>query len=193
MGSLEISVDASGKTTETRPFPTIAGEQLLALEAIAKQFAFHPMSYHGSAIPFVSVLGVCSDSEVGTVPCAPKLNDLGGVSDPIPQRLRLPGCEEPQSWSKCKLPVVMNRRKLSWKPPVYPVEAKLARVTGTVVVRIIVSSSGDVVSTRVLGGPPMLYGSAVTSLKTWKFRPLTWNGTPVEVELNEVINYTLAD
>jgi hypothetical protein len=30
----------------------------------------------------------------------------------------------------------------------------------------------------------MLYESAVASIKTWKFRPLTWNGAPVEVELN---------
>jgi TonB family protein len=192
MGAFEISVDASGKTVEVRPFATSAPEQVSALYTLAKEFAFHPMSYNGSEVPFLSVLAVCSHPELGTFPCAPRLNGQGGVSDPVPQRIRLPGCEDPKGWSTCTLAGSMNHHKISGQNPVYPLKAKQAHVMGNVVVRVVISTKGDVIATRVLGGPPMLYESAVASIKTWKFRPLTWNGAPVEVELNEMVRYRLA-
>jgi hypothetical protein len=62
---------------------------------------------------------------------------------------------------------------------------------GTVAVRLVVSTTGDVIAAQVLGGPPMLYATSVAGLKSWKFTPLTWKGTPVEVEINEVVRYAL--
>ena len=201
MGAFEIFVDASGRTTDVRPFPGVSEKEILALTSVAKQLSFRPVAYQGAPVPFVSVLAVCSDVENGTLPCAPKLNANGGVDDPTPQRIRFTGCDDPNTWEDC------NRRasnkakasgvrvphpiRVSGINPVYPAEAKAAHITGTVLVRAAISTAGKVLSTRVLGGPPMLYSSATDSIKTWKFKPLTWNGVPVETEANIAIRYDL--
>jgi TonB family protein len=81
--------------------------------------------------------------------------------------------------------------KISGTNPRYPEDAKHARATGTVMVRVVVSTAGDVMSLRVLGGPPMLYASATDAIKTWKYHPRLWKGVPVEVESKVVIHYEL--
>jgi TonB family protein len=190
MAAFEVFVDASGKVTEARAFPTASDADLSAAQAIVKQLGFHAVSYRGSAVPFVSALALCSDSEVGTVPCAPALNQHGGVTDRIPQRLRLPGCDDQAGWKSCKI-AAMKEHKISGKNPLYPDEAKHARIMGNVVVRLVISRGGEVTSTQVISGPPMLYESSVSALKTWKYRPFLWNGMAVEVECNAVIRYEL--
>jgi protein TonB len=85
----------------------------------------------------------------------------------------------------------MKQRKISGRNPLYPENAKHARIMGNVAVRVVVSSAGEVISTQVLGGPPMLYEASVRALKTWKYKPLTWNGMAVEVEFNAVMRYEL--
>lgn len=191
MVAFKIFVDESGKVKEARVFPTAPEEDLAATQSIVQNLAFHPLSVQSVSVSVASVVAICFDAQVGSVPCAPRLDDQGGVSDPIPQRLRLPGCEDPASWHKCKIAEAMKNGKISGANPRYPQEAKSARIMGAVAVRLVVSAAGDVIATRVLGGPPMLYEASVTALKTWKFKPLTWNGTPVEVEFNEVIHYDL--
>lgn len=192
MGAFEIYVDASGKTTLVRPFPLPGSGDLGSLETLARELLFQPLILKGVPVPFASILAFCTDEELGTVPCAPKLNGQGGVTDPIPQRVRSPGCEDPKTWSNCKLANFPKSSKISGKTPWYPENAKAARVMGNVVVRVDVSDEGHVTSTRILGGPPMLYKSATDSLKTWTYRPLTWNGVPIEAEFNAVIRYRLA-
>jgi TonB family protein len=191
MGAFEIFVDASGKTTKVLPYPTSPETELQALTAIAEQLAFHPLQYQGASVPFVSVLAVCTDPAYGTFPCAPKLNAIRGVDDPIPQRLRFAGCEDPKTGKKCQGVAPIGKLKIGGANPRYPAEAKSAGVVGTVVVRVVVSTAGKVLSLRVLGGPPMLYQSATDALRTWEYKPLTWNGTPVEMEFNAVIDYKL--
>ena len=191
MGAFEIFVDASGKTTKVLPYPTSPETELQPLTAIAEQLAFHPLQYQGASVPFVSVLAICTDPAYGTFPCAPKLNAIRGVDDPIPQRLRF-GCEDPKTGGKkCPGVAPMVKLKIGGMNPRYPAEAKSAGVVGTVVVRVVVSTAGKVLSLRVLSGPPILYQSATDALRTWKYKPLTWNGTPVEVEFNTVIDYKL--
>lgn len=197
MGAFEVFADSSGKITDVRPFPPLAETEMQSLISIAKQLAFHPVVYQGAPVPFVSVLALCTDTDSVTLPCAPKLNANGGVDDAIPQRVRSLMCEDPKSWSKCNpsKPAKTKRssvmKRISGMNPRYPDEAKHARVTGTVMVRVVVSTAGDVVSFQVLGGPPMLSGSATDAIRTWKFNPLLWKGVPVEVESKVVIHYDL--
>jgi TonB family protein len=66
--------------------------------------------------------------------------------------------------------------------PVYPPIAQAARVSGSVVLRVTISTSGSVEAITDVRGPAMLVQSAVNAVRTWHYKPYTLNGEPVEVE-----------
>ena len=66
--------------------------------------------------------------------------------------------------------------------PTYPLEAKIARVQGTVVLDATISTTGEVSSVEVVSGPPLLQSAATDAVKQWQYKPFSFNGQPVEVE-----------
>jgi TonB family protein len=72
--------------------------------------------------------------------------------------------------------------------PVYPADAK--SVQGAVVMRAIISKTGDVRSLDILSGPQVLSLAALNAAKQWKYRPYLLNGNPIEVETQITINFT---
>jgi TonB family protein len=67
--------------------------------------------------------------------------------------------------------------------PVYPTSAKTLDVFfRTVVVAIVVSEEGRVISAKVVRGHPMLHAAAIEAAQKWVFEPTTLNGRPVKVE-----------
>jgi protein TonB len=75
--------------------------------------------------------------------------------------------------------------------PVYPPDAKKAKIQGTVVLQAVVGKDGDVKNLRVLSGPQELQQSALDAVRQWKYRPYLLNGDPVEVETTVNIVYSL--
>ena len=71
------------------------------------------------------------------------------------------------------------------KQPTYPPIAAAAHVSGTVVVRIVVGQSGEVQSTLVLSGPPLLQSATQDAVKQWTFSPLT-TGTHTSAFATEI-------
>jgi protein TonB len=67
-------------------------------------------------------------------------------------------------------------------PPTYPLEAKVARVQGTVTLNVTISKSGAVTAVDVVSGPDLLQSAAVDAVKQWEFRPFSLVGEPVEFE-----------
>jgi len=69
--------------------------------------------------------------------------------------------------------------------PVYPAIAKAARVQGEIGITVIIDGTGQVVSEKVVSGPPMLRQAALDALKKWRFTPFQVNGatTPATVTL----------
>jgi periplasmic protein TonB len=63
----------------------------------------------------------------------------------------------------------------------YTREAKLAGVQGTLIVRCVISSEGDVRDCRVLKGLPYMDEEVVQSLSARKYRPMTFQGRAVNV------------
>ncbi len=76
--------------------------------------------------------------------------------------------------------------------PVYPAEAKAARIQGTVQMQITIGKDGKVQSLNVLSGPPELVQAAVDAVKEWEYKPTLLNGEPVEVLTTVDVNFTLA-
>jgi protein TonB len=75
--------------------------------------------------------------------------------------------------------------------PVYPPEAKAARVQGDVVLKISIDTLGNVESVQLVSGDPLLSGAATDAVKQWKFKPYILNGTPVAVETKATVKFTL--
>jgi len=76
--------------------------------------------------------------------------------------------------------------------PVYPVDAKKAGVSGTVVLEAIISEYGEVRALKVISGPAQLQQAALDAVKTWRYRPYLLNGEPVAVRTIVNIIFTLA-
>src|SRR5881397_3603772 len=65
--------------------------------------------------------------------------------------------------------------------PVYPPEARAARISGVVILQVTVSEAGDVSDARTLRGHPLLDGAAVEAVRQWRYSPTLLNGEPVPV------------
>jgi protein TonB len=65
--------------------------------------------------------------------------------------------------------------------PKYPRRAKLLRVGGKVVVKIIIDEDGGVIEAEAVSGPRLLRGAAVESARKAWFTPTSVSGHPVKV------------
>ena len=89
-------------------------------------------------------------------------------------------------------PGVMAGQRINGPMPVYPVEAKKAKIQGTVLIDVVISKDGDVLSPKVTSGPKELRQSALDAVSQWKYKPFLLNGEPVEVKTTVRVVYTLA-
>ena len=77
--------------------------------------------------------------------------------------------------------------------PVYPPLARQARIQGTVVLKALINTSGDVYNLQLVSGHPMLAPAAVEAVKQWKYKPYLLNGEAVEVETTVQVIFKLED
>jgi TonB family protein len=87
---------------------------------------------------------------------------------------------------------VQATKLISKATPVYPVEAKQARIQGTVSLLATIAKDGTIVNLVVISGHPLLVPSALEAVRQWVYQPTLLNGNPVEVETQIDVNYTLA-
>lgn len=81
---------------------------------------------------------------------------------------------------------------LKKQAPVYPQDAKDARISGKVVLQATIGRDGGVHELHVVDAPwPSLVASALWSVSQWRYKPYILNGEPVEVETQINVIYTL--
>ncbi len=86
------------------------------------------------------------------------------------------------------LPVNIYRRD-----PVYPELARRARLQGVVIVEATIDRQGNVVDTNLLKEPGLGCGAAVVeALRSWKYRPATFNDRPVSIIMTVTVTFRLA-
>ena len=73
--------------------------------------------------------------------------------------------------------------------PIYPEDAKQAKVQGVVVLDTVIGADGSVVDLRPLSGPDALALAAVDAVKWWRFQPYRVNGCPVPVETTIAVEF----
>jgi TonB family protein len=88
-------------------------------------------------------------------------------------------------------PDVMAAQLLKKTTPVYPPDAKKARIQGTVKLNAIIGKDGAVEQLKVISGPAELQQSSLDAVHQWTYKPFLLNGEPVEVKTTININYSL--
>jgi TonB family protein len=72
-----------------------------------------------------------------------------------------------------------SRKVRSKVVPDYPALARQMNVTGKVKIEATIAADGHVLSTRVVGGSPLLVNAALEALKKWRFEPAPKDTTEV--------------
>lgn len=86
----------------------------------------------------------------------------------------------------------LAEKMLIHKPdPVVLSRPMAARVMGTVVMKILISRTGHVLSPKVISGPRMLQQPALDAVRKYEYKPYLLNGQPVEVTTRVSIHFSL--
>jgi protein TonB len=72
-------------------------------------------------------------------------------------------------------------KALNMSAPSYPADAKAAGIEGTVIVKYVVTESGEVTNVSAVRGPEELKAVCEAAVKNWKFEPALKDGKPVAV------------
>ncbi len=88
---------------------------------------------------------------------------------------------------------VMSGQILTRVQPVYPPDAKAARIQGAVVLHAIIGKDGKIDSLSVLSGPSELQQSALDAVSQWVYKPYLLNGEPTAVETTITITYSFGE
>jgi len=76
---------------------------------------------------------------------------------------------------------ILNGQAISLPKPIYPEEARAARVSGTVTVKVVINETGDVIRACGLSGPPLLIRESESAAYRAKFSPTKLSGKPIKV------------
>ncbi|MCC6589002.1 MAG: TonB family protein [Bryobacterales bacterium] len=124
------------------------------------------------------------------------LLQVGEIREGLDIVAERPGGLAPVSVAQKRLRIggnVQAARLIHQVRPEYPAAAKQAGIDGTVLLRAVIGTQGDVSHISVLDSPnPALAGAATKAVRQWRYTPTWLNGQPVEVETTIAINYKLS-
>jgi TonB family protein len=73
--------------------------------------------------------------------------------------------------------------------PVYPAQARLLHLEGTVILAAMVMEDGTLRDVKLVEGSPVLAQSAVDAVKHWRYKPYELDGKPVKNETRITIDF----
>jgi protein TonB len=76
--------------------------------------------------------------------------------------------------------------------PVYPEDARKARIAGSLIIEAVIGRDGRIRDAVVLKSIPILDDAGLTAVRQWTFEPGTLDGKPVDVIYNLVVNFSVA-
>ena len=77
--------------------------------------------------------------------------------------------------------------------PVYPAQARLLRLEGTVILAAVIMEDGTVGDVNVVEGSAVLAQSAVDAVKHWRYKPYELDGKPVKKETRISVDFKLPE
>ena len=105
---------------------------------------------------------------------------LNGV---LSAKVSLPGFSSPVSQG------VSGGQLVRHVSPVYPVQARMLRLEGTVVLDAVIFEDGTVHDVKVVSGQATLAQSAADAVKTWRYKPYVLDGKPVKNEITISVDF----
>jgi periplasmic protein TonB len=75
--------------------------------------------------------------------------------------------------------------------PEYPYLARIARVSGSVIMEATIDEEGNVAEIKVISGHILLNDAAVEAVKHWKYSPTVLSGEPIRVQAAIMVNFNL--
>jgi TonB family protein len=73
--------------------------------------------------------------------------------------------------------------------PVYPAQARLQRLEGTVVLSAMVMEDGTISDVKVVEGSMVLAQSAIDAVQQWRYKPFELDGKPVKNEIRINVDF----
>jgi Gram-negative bacterial TonB protein C-terminal len=119
------------------------------------------------------------DQERGFATRSMMERNLAQLDQPPPGRLRI--AEE-----------VANCFLISKVQPRYPMQAKMERLQGNAVIKIVVGSDGKLMQMTPISGPPILMDASLAGVQHWLYRPYYFLGQPVEFESEVKVSFTMS-
>jgi TonB family protein len=97
------------------------------------------------------------------------------------------------SWSQSEStkPTTYTLEPVKMSNAVYPLQAREQKIQGRVVAMMLVSETGDVENVQVFKADVILSKAAEETIREWKFKPVTKNGTAVPVIAKVTFNFVL--
>lgn len=86
---------------------------------------------------------------------------------------------------------VVNGLAIVKPEPAYPSSARAARISGAVVVQLVIDEQGKVISAQVLSGHPLLRVAALDAARRTRFTPTLLSNVPVKVQGTMTYNFKL--
>jgi protein TonB len=84
--------------------------------------------------------------------------------------------------------------RTSFVQPKYPPIAKIAQMSGTVVLRAIISRTGTIEILEVAAASnPLFVMSSIDAVRRWVYKPYMLNGEPTRVDTTITVNFLLGD
>jgi protein TonB len=74
---------------------------------------------------------------------------------------------------------------------VYPPNARMSHLEGTVTLDALVDETGKVVETKVIAGPAPFLQAAQESVRNWRYKPAQLNGKPIAVHTKVSVRFSL--
>lgn len=189
---LRVTVKKSGEIEYVR---LVSGDPSLtraAMDAV-KQWKYKPYLLNGRPVDIATTVRldfIISQGTGGTVTDASEdeksAEGIVGVID-APPGTTLGSVPE-----RVRVSAGVERLLLqSMVDPVYPPDAKAQRIQGIVILKVTIDRQGNVHDVEIIGGPMILAAAATDAVKQWKYRPYLLNATPVEVESEVQVNFSL--
>jgi len=160
----------------------------------------HALAFRPAAVP-AATHPAAPDSTLTEMP--PSTSTRNAPADPAPHILQQnehvspaeaphPPVSGAQRLRPVKIaPNVASGRLLKKIPPVYPLEAKLVRLEGTVLLRAMIEKNGEIAEVYAVSGPPLLETAAVDAVRQWQYKPYSVNGQAVDVETTIEVVFAL--
>jgi len=188
------------KSGDVENLQLISGHPILAPAAIdaVKQWKYKPYLLNGE--PVAVETSVTVNFTLSDKPAAEEPGGAGEIPGGIPGDhasgvlgvvSSTPG-NAPNGATRVRVSSAVAQGLLLTKvQPQYPQDAKDQHIQGVVLLKVIIDKEGNVANIQLITGHPELAPAALEAVKQWKYKPYLLNGTPVEVDTQVQVNFTL--